>query len=210
VTVLDPNLAGSSVPQSSISQSPLTQSFDHQSSPVPQPRVRGLRIEGLASLDWFDAIETTAVVDLATSPAEARSSWISKADEQQVLALFRAVCEFDSRPPSPWWLRALHRGKLPSRAAGFAVEDEVTELLSSRPGWVFVPWADTGEVGHWEFVPSESGVYGPAEPTTVRFTDEHRGWVDLLPAHRGPGLQQAIAFTVADLREQIEDIENIA
>ncbi|WP_307867878.1 hypothetical protein [Umezawaea beigongshangensis] len=203
MTVLDPNMAGSSVSRSSLS-------FEHQASPVPQPRARGLRIEGLASLDWSDVIETTAVADLATSPAEARSSWISRADEQQVLARFRAVCEFDSRPPSPWWLRALHRGKLPSRAAGFAVEDEVTELLSSRPGWVFVPWADAGEVGHWEFVPSESGVYGPAEPTTVRFTDTHPGWVDLLPAHRGPGLAQAIPFTVADLREQIEDIENIA
>lgn len=190
MTVLDPNLAAD--------------------SSVPEPRDRGLRVEPMASLEWSDAIEATSSVDLAATPAESRQAWIHRADERQVLALFRAVRKFDPNAPSPWWLRALERGKLPSRAAGFAVEDEVSALLLARPGWIFVPWAAAGEVGYWEFVPSESGMYGPAEPTSVQFTDKHPGWIDLLPAHRGLGLQQPIEFTVPDLREQIEDIENIA
>ena len=173
-------------------------------------RARGVRVEPMVGLEWSHAIEAMNTIDLAQSPAETRRAWIHRADEEQVLALFRSVHTVTQNPPSPWWLRALHRGKLPSRAAGFAVEDEVTALLSARPGWVYVPWASEGEVGYWEFVPSESGVYGPSEPTTVQFTDAHPGWVDLLPVHRGPGVQQPIAFTTADLREQIEDLENIA
>lgn len=168
-----------------------------------------VRVEPMVGLEWASAIEP-ANGALASTPAEARRAWIDKADEQQVLALYNAVREVETAPPAPWWLRAVARGKLPSRQAGFAVEDEVTELLSGRPGWVYVPWAATGEVGYWEFVPSESGVYGPAEPTTVQFTDRHPGWIDLLPAHRGPGLRQPIDFTIADLRSQIEDIELIA
>ena len=196
MTVLDPNMAA----DSSVSEV----------MKVPRPRARGLRVEPMVGLEWSHAVETAGGGDLATSPAQSRRAWIHRADEKQVLALFRAVRAVDPNPPSPWWLRAVDRGKLPSRAAGFAVEDEVSALLSSRPGWVYVPWVATGEVGYWEFVPSESGVYGPAEPTTVQFTDKHPGWVDLLPAHRGPGLQQPIEFTVADLRAQIEDLENIA
>lgn len=163
----------------------------------------------MVGLEWASAIEST-VTGLATTPAEARRSWIDRADEKQVLELYRAVCRVETAPPSPWWLRAVIRGKLPSRAAGFAIEDEVSDLLHDRPGWVYVPWVSAGEVGYWEFVPSESGMYGPAEPTTVQFTDRHPGWIDLLPAHRGPGLCQPIEFTVADLRAQIEDIELIA
>jgi hypothetical protein len=193
VTVLDPNLAAGP-----------------PATGMPRPRTRGVRVEPMVGLEWSDAIEAMNTVHIAASPADHRRAWIHRAEEQQVLALFRAVHTVEQNPPSPWWLRAVHRGKLPSRAAGFAVEDEVTELLSARPGWVYVPWASEGEVGYWEFVPSESGVYGPAEPTTVQFTDLHPGWVDLLPAHRGPGLQQAIPFTAADLRAQIEDLENIA
>ncbi|KAA2251457.1 hypothetical protein F0L68_37150 [Solihabitans fulvus] len=169
-----------------------------------------VRVEAMVGLEWSSAVEHSAGLDLAASPAEARRAWIHRAEEQQVLALFRAVRGVEPNPPSPWWLRAIDSGRLASRAEGFAVEDEVTELLSARPGWIYVPWASDGEVGYWEFVPSESGVYGPAMPTTVQFTDKHRGWVDLLPAHRGLGEQQSIAFTVADLREQIEDLENIA
>ncbi|GLZ33112.1 hypothetical protein Lesp02_53000 [Lentzea sp. NBRC 105346] len=163
----------------------------------------------MVGLEWASAVESTSA-DMVLTPAQARRSWIDRADEQQVLALYRSVSEVEPAPPAPWWLRALARGKLPSRAAGYAIEDDVTDLLINRPGWVFVPWVAAGEVGYWEFVPSESGVYGPAEPTTVQFTDRHPGWIDLLPAHRGPGLCQPIEFTVADLRAQIEDIELIA
>ncbi|HUQ56868.1 hypothetical protein [Lentzea sp.] len=168
-----------------------------------------VRVEAMLSLEWSDALEVPNTFDLASTPADTRGSWVNKADEKQVLAAYRSV-RAAGNAPAPWWLRALDRGKLSSRAEGHALEDAVTGLLSSRPGWVFVPWADFGEVGYWEFVPSESGVYGPAEPTTVQFTDRHTGFVDLLPAHRGPGQRQALEFTPAELREQIEDLENIA
>ncbi|XVV03769.1 hypothetical protein ACQPW3_41790 [Actinosynnema sp. CA-248983] len=193
MTVLDPDLNADSSATGS--------------KKLPRQRDHALRVEPMMALEWSHAIEPAGGVGIATTPAQSRRAWLHRADEQQVLALFRAV---GVDAPAPWWLRALARGKLPSRAAGFAVEDEVTDLLADRPGWVFVPWAADGEVGYWEFVPSESGVYGPAEPTTVQFTDRHPGWVDLLPAHRGPGSRQPIAFTPAALREQIEDLENIA
>lgn len=168
-----------------------------------------VRVEAMLGLEWAGALEVPNSPGLIQAPAEARRSWVNRADEEQVLATYRAV-RAGGDAPAPWWLRALDRGKLRSRAEGHAVEDAVTELLSSRPGWVYVPWVDLGEVGYWEFVPSESGVYGPAMPTTVQFTDRHRGFIDLVPAHRGPGQAQPIDFTVADLRAQIEDIELIA
>ncbi|MDT7787717.1 MAG: hypothetical protein QOF58_6136 [Pseudonocardiales bacterium] len=168
-----------------------------------------VRVEAMLGLEWASALEAPNPAEIALTPAEARRSWVNRAPESEVLAMYRAVRSVEDAP-APWWLRALDRGRLPSRAAGHAVEDAVSELLSSRPGWVFVPWVDFGEVGFWEFVPSESGVYGPATPTTVQFTDRHKGFVDLVPAHRGPGHPQPIDFTVADLRAQIEDIELIA
>ncbi|SDF55249.1 hypothetical protein SAMN05216553_10236 [Lentzea fradiae] len=168
-----------------------------------------VHVEAMLSLEWSEALEVPNSPGLAGTPAETRGSWVNKADEDQVLTTYRSVRAAGSAP-APWWLRALDRGKLSSRAEGHAVEDAVTALLSVRPGWVFVPWADFGEVGYWEYVPSESGVYGPATPTTVQFTDSHRGWIHLVPAHHGPGQAQPIDFTVADLRAQIEDIELIA
>jgi hypothetical protein len=166
-------------------------------------------VEATAGLEWSHAVELSGGGELASSPGEARRAWIHRADEEQVLNLFRMVREVEPNPASPWWLRALDAGRLPSRAAGFEVEDAVTELLLTRPGWIYVPWVEHGEVGYWEFVPSESGVYGPAVPTTVQFTDKHRGWVDVLPAHRGTGEQPEIPFTVDDLAEQLDDLENI-
>ncbi|MGM1065776.1 hypothetical protein [Saccharothrix sp. Mg75] len=198
MTVLDPNLNA---------DHSATGSKELPREKLPRQRDHALRVEPMLALEWSHAIETAGGVGIADSPAENRRAWIHRADEQQVLALFRAV---GSDAPAPWWLRALDRGRIASRAAAYAIEDEVTRLLAARPGWVFVPWADEGEVGYWEFVPSESGVYGPAEPTTVEFTDRHPGFVDLLPAHRGPGKRQAIEFTPGELREQIEDLENIA
>ncbi|MBW4715533.1 hypothetical protein [Saccharothrix obliqua] len=193
MTVLDPDLnAGSSA---------------SESKELPRQRDHALRVEPMMALEWSHAIEPAGGgVGIAATPAQSRRAWIHRADEQQVLVLYRAV---GGDAPAPWWLRALDRGELPSRAAGFAVEDEVTALLVARPGWVFVPWAADGEVGYWEFVPSESGVYGPAEPTTVQFTDRHPGWVDLIPAHRGPGPRQPVPLTTAELRERIDDLERI-
>ncbi|GAA3859810.1 hypothetical protein GCM10022243_27090 [Saccharothrix violaceirubra] len=177
------------------------------SKKLPRQRDRVLRVEPTLALEWSNAIEPAGVPGIVESPATGRRAWIHRADESQVLAMFRAI---GAHAPAPWWLRALDRGRIASRSAAFAVEDEVTTLLAERPGWVFVPWADDGEVGYWEFVPSESGVYGPAEPTTVQFTDRHTGWVDLLPTHRGSGTRQPIEFTPDLLRERIEDVENIA
>ncbi|MEV0676893.1 hypothetical protein AB0I60_10240 [Actinosynnema sp. NPDC050436] len=177
------------------------------STRLPRQRDHALRVEPMLALEWSHAIEPAGGAGVAAGPAQGRRAWIHRADEQQVLALYRAV---GGTAPAPWWLRALDRGVLPSRAAGFAVEDEVTALLSARPGWVFVPWAAEGEVGYWEFVPSESGAHGPAEPTTAQFTDRHAGWVDLLPAHRGPGPRRPVEVTPAELRERIADLENLA
>lgn len=168
-----------------------------------------VHVEAMLSLEWSDALEVPNSPDLAEAPAQVRRSWVNQADEKQVLAAYRAVNAVDNAP-APWRLRALDRGKLSSRAEGHALEDAVTELLSARPGWVFVPWVDHGEIGYWEFVPSESGVYGPATPTTVQFTSTHRGWIHLVPAHHGPGRPHPIDFTLDDLRTQIEDIELIA
>lgn len=168
-----------------------------------------VRVEAMLGLEWNSALEAPNPSEIALTPADARHSWVNRASESEVLTMYRSVRDVEDAP-APWWLRALDRGRLRSRAEGHAVEDAVSELLSSRPGWVFVPWVDLGEVGYWEYVPSESGVYGPATPTTVQFTDSHRGFVHLVPAHRGAGRPQAIDFTVADLRAQIEDIELIA
>ena len=168
-----------------------------------------VRVEAMLGLEWSSALEAPNPSEIPLTPADARRSWVNRASENEVLAMYRSVRSVEDAP-APWWLRALDRGRLASRAEGHAVEDAVSALLSARPGWVFVPWADFGEVGYWEFVPSESGVYGPATPTTVQFTDSHRGFVHLVAAHRGPGKPQAIDFTVADLRAQIEDIELIA
>ncbi|GHH35806.1 hypothetical protein GCM10017774_21620 [Lentzea cavernae] len=168
-----------------------------------------VRVEAMLGLEWSSALEAPNPDEIALTPAQARRSWVNRAPEHEVLTMFRSVRDAEDAP-APWWLRALDRGRLRSRAEGHAVEDAVSELLAARPGWVFVPWVDLGEVGYWEYVPSESGVYGPATPTTVQFTDSHRGFVHLVPAHRGAGRPQPIDFTVADLRAQIEDIELIA
>jgi hypothetical protein len=82
--------------------------------------------------------------------------------------------------PAPWWLKALDRKKLPSRAAAFEIEDELHALLTTRTGWVFVPWGGIGE-GYWEYGPSDREPM--TMPTTVALTDEHTGWIDVCPAH---------------------------
>jgi hypothetical protein len=83
--------------------------------------------------------------------------------------------------PAPWWLKALDRGALPTRNTAFEIEDEVHTLLSSRPGWVFVPWVGMSEAGFWEYGPSDRE---PMKmPTTAMLTDQHTGWIDVIPAH---------------------------
>ena len=120
-------------------------------------------------------------VSEAAAPASLRRGWIHRASEEQVLTLFRKLSGSKRALPAPWWLAALDRGDLPSRAAAFAVEDEVHALLSARPGWVFVPWADLGETGYWEYGPSDRPPKNV--PTTVAMTNQHVGWVNVVPAH---------------------------
>ncbi|MER7013052.1 hypothetical protein ABT324_16655 [Saccharopolyspora sp. NPDC000359] len=141
-----------------------------------------VQLEPVPRLEWSLATEAHPPALEAAKPASMRRSWIHTAPEQQVLELFRKLHGAQRRLPAPWWLRALDRGELPSREAAFEIEDEVHAALRSRPGWVFVPWAGTGEAGYWEYAPSDRA---PMQmPTTVALTDEHNGWLNVVPAHR--------------------------
>lgn len=163
----------------------------------------------MPGLGWSQAVELPQTVALATRPAEARRAWIHNAEVEQVLTVFRAACAGRRAPASPWWLRALAEGTLSSRAAAFEIEDGVAALLSSRVGWVYVPWAQDGESGYWEYSPSERPEDHRPNPTTVSHTDRHHGWIDVLPAH-GDTTPVPVAVTgVADLRSRIEELETI-
>ena len=78
-----------------------------------------VHVEAMLSLEWSDALEVPNSSELASAPAEVRRSWVNQADEKQVLAAYRAVNAVGDAP-APWWLRALDRGKLASRAEGHA------------------------------------------------------------------------------------------
>jgi hypothetical protein len=169
-----------------------------------------LRVEPLAGLEWSHAVEVPRVATV-TAPADIRQAWIHRAPESRVLALYRAVLASEPEAPAPWWLRALHDGLLPSRAAGFAVEDEVAVVLAGRSGWLYMPWAGAGEDGYWEFVPSETTAHGIGLPTTVVLTHRHPGWIDVLPAHREGAVQAVVPMDgVSDLAAQLDELEAIA
>ncbi|GAA0531593.1 hypothetical protein GCM10009533_33450 [Saccharopolyspora spinosporotrichia] len=160
-----------------------------QAQPDPARRSRqhprpgtDVHLEPVPRLEWSLATEIHPLVDEPARPAALRNSWIHTAPEEQVLELFRRLQGARRRLPAPWWLRALDRGELPSRARAFELEDEVHTLLTGRPGWVFVPWRALGEVGYWEYGPSDRGPM--KAPTTVLFTDQHPGWVHVFAAHR--------------------------
>jgi hypothetical protein len=141
-----------------------------------------VQLEAVPRLEWSLATESHPPALEAATPASLRRSWIHTAPEKQVLDLYRKLNGSTHRLPAPWWLRALDRGDLPSRAAAFTIEDEVHAVLGKRAGWVFVPWAGIGEAGFWEYAPSDRG---PMKmPTTVSLTDDHRGWLNAVPAHR--------------------------
>ena len=167
-----------------------------------------VRVEALPALEWSMAVEPAAG-PAADVPEQARRAWIHHAPVEQVLMLYRQARAAAEQVPAPWWLRALERGALPSRDAGFAVEDRVSALLSRRAGWVYVPWADVGEDGYWEFVPSEADAVDgePAVPTTIVHTDRHAGWVDVLPMHRGPDPVPVAVAGADDLRVRFYEIE---
>jgi hypothetical protein len=169
-----------------------------------------LRVEPLAGLEWSHAVEVPRA-GTATAPADSRHAWIHRASEGRVLALYRAVLATEPDAPAPWWLRGLHDGLLPSREAGFRIEDEVAAVLADRYGWVYMPWAGAGEDGYWEFVPSETTAHGVGVPTTVVLTHRHPGWIDVLPAHREGAVQAVVPMDgVADLVGQLDELEAIA
>ncbi|QGK72491.1 hypothetical protein GIY23_22055 [Allosaccharopolyspora coralli] len=153
---------------------------------MPSPRCSGVRdvqLEPLPRLEWSLATEVHPLVHEGRSPASLRTGWVHRAPEEQVLTLFRKLGRSGRPLPAPWWLTALDRGLLPSRAAGFAVEDELHAVLGDRAGWFFVPWVETGQSGYWEYGPSDRAPL--IEPTTVVLTDEHPGWANAFAAHDG-------------------------
>lgn len=184
-------------------------------SAVPEQRVasRGgepaddVRLEPLPHLEWSLATEapTESPAPPATSPATLRRAWIHQAPEDRVLRLYRQLNGTTGRLPAPWWLPALDRGELPSRAAAFAIEDEVHAVLAERAGWVFVPWG-TGGTGYWEYGPSDRE---PAKvPTTVLLTDAHPGWIEAVPAYADtPGVPVPMAGASA-LLQALPQIES--
>lgn len=167
-------------------------------SAVPEQRaaarrgepVDDVRLEPLPHLEWSIATEAPPEPP-ATSPTTLRRTWIHHAAEAQVLQLYRQLGGPAGRLPAPWWLPALDRGELSSRAAAFEVEDEVHAVLAERPGWVFVPWG-SGGTAYWEYGPSDRE---PAKvPTTVLLTNAHPGWIEAVPAYADtPGVPVPMA-----------------
>ena len=161
-----------------------TECSPERRTPLPTRRPQtDVHVEPVPRLEWSLATEAHPhpTSHDATAPASLRRSWIHTAPQRKVLDLYRRLDGPAGLLPAPWWLRALDRGELASRAAAFALEDDVHRLLTGRGGWVFVPWAGLGESGYWEYAPSEREARHA--PTTVSFTDQHTGWLHVLPAH---------------------------
>lgn len=167
-----------------------------------------VHVEATAGLQWSQAIELPTSVDGAREPAGLRAAYVHRAPEDEVLALYRSASA-NGRVAAPWWLRAVDRGALESRAEGFRIEDRVALLLAPRPGWEFVPWAADGESGYWEFMPSERAASGFTEPTTLLMTDRHDGWIDVLPAHSGATPEPVAIRRIGGLRARLGEIEAI-
>ena len=184
-----------------------TAAEQRRSSPPIPPGA--LRVEPMIGLEWSQAIEQWGGQN-ATSPAETRRSWLHRAPETQVLALYRTIRESGVDAPAPWWLRALEAGKLQSRAEGFAVEDRVAKLLSARTGWVYVPWSADGDSGFWEYMPSERKLDEPGVPTTLMLTDRHPGWIDVIRVHVGDTPEPLAVQGLADLRANVARLESMA
>lgn len=178
-------------------------------APVVPRQPRPPIVEAMPGLGWSQAVELPRAVALAARPADARRAWVHHASEDQVLRLYRAACVGRRPPASPWWLRALADGTLPSRDTGFRVEDEVGAFLAGRAGWVYLPWANDGESGYWEYTPSERPAAGSPNPTTVLHTDRHTGWIDVLPAHDDTPPEPIAVSGPADLRGRIEEFEAV-
>lgn len=185
-------------------------SYNARSNGAQTSRSRQLRVEPTIGLEWSQALELPRITATATRPSEIRRSWVHKANEEQVLATYRAACgsvEGSPGVPGPWWLRALARGDIESRRTAFRIEDRIAQLLEPRSGWEYVPWAADGEAGYWEFIPSERGPSGFTVPTTLLMTDRHPGWIDVLPAHTGRTPEPISVRGLADLRARLGEFE---
>lgn len=169
---------------------------------------RGLHVEPMISLEWAEALEQPNNGQ-ASAPADARLSWVHRAPERQVLALYRAARAADPGVSAPWWLRAMSAGLLGTRLEGFRLEDRVAKLLDARPGWVFVPWGEEGEPGYWEYMPSERALSTPGIPTTLAHTDRHPGWIDVVAVHAGPTPPPIAVAGPADLRANLARMESL-
>ncbi|HEX5404016.1 MAG TPA: hypothetical protein VFX16_17150 [Pseudonocardiaceae bacterium] len=169
---------------------------------------RTIRVEPLIDLEWSRAVEPTGPIGAARRPSQVRRAWIHRAPETQVVNLYNSARLVVADMSAPWWLRALAAGSLQSRLGGFAVEDQVSDLLAPRPGWFYMPWTGPGEDGYWEYVPSDETASGrPLVPTTLMLTDRHTGWLDVFPAH-AEGMPHPIAVRgPAELRVRLPELE---
>src|ERR1700753_3359140 len=155
--------------------------------------VRSMRVKPLIDLKGPRAVEPTGPIGAARRPSQVRRAWIHRAPESQVVRLYNSARAVVAEMSARWWLRARAAGDLQSRLGGFAVEDQVSDLLAPRPGWFYMPWTGPGEDGYWEYVPSDETASGrPLVPTTLMLTDRHTGWLDVFPAH-ADGLPDPIA-----------------
>lgn len=169
---------------------------------------RAIRVEPLIDLEWSRAVEPTGPIGAARRPSQVRRAWIHRAPESQVVNLYNAARKVVAEMSAPWWLRALAAGRLQSRLGGFAVEDQVSDLLIARKGWFYMPWTGPGEDGYWEFVPSDEATNGRLlVPTTLVFTDRHSGWLDVLPAHAERAPAPIAVRGPAELRVRLDELE---
>jgi hypothetical protein len=208
VTVVDTGPFSEAVTAAEQRRSSNQSSISPPTSTPTSPAAGSLHVEPMIGLAWSQAIEQWGGED-ATVPAQARRSWLHRAPEQQVVALYRTTREADPDTPAPWWLRALADGTLDTRADGFAVEDRVASLLSMRSGWVYVPWNTDGDSGYWEFVPSERTLAEPGVPTTLMLTDRHPGWIDVYRVHAGAPPAPVAMRGLADLRANLARLESL-
>jgi hypothetical protein len=195
MTVLDPDVP--------IDERPTRSRVSDQNN---GPTGRSIRVEPLLDLEWHRAVEPVGPIGAALRPAQTRRSWIHRAPESQVLNLYNAVRSVIDEFAAPWWLHALAAGQLQSRLGAFAVEDQITQVLDSRPDWAYMPWTGPGEDGYWEYVPDDLDT--SVVPTTIMFTARHPGWLDLIPAHTSDTPFERVPIGgAADLRARIEQLE---
>jgi hypothetical protein len=169
---------------------------------------RSIRVEPLLDLEWARAVEPTGPIGAARRPSQVRRAWIHRAPETQVVSLYNATRAVVTDMAAPWWLRALAAGRLQSRLGGFAVEDQVSDLLAARDGWFYMPWTAAGEDGYWEYLPSDRTTTGrPLIPTTLVYTDRHSGWLDVFPAHADGQPPPIPVAGPADLRTRLAELE---